>query len=189
MDILTVIVIAFGLSLDAFSVAVVSGAIYKKLQVRHALRMALFFGGFQALMPILGWACGLAFRRHIQAYDHWIAFGLLTLIGCKMIYESTKMHRDPDQYNPADMLVLLALSIATSIDALAVGIALSLLTHPIWTAVLIIGLVTFLFSYVGVYIGKRLGHFFESKIEVFGGIVLIAIGLRILLQHLLAPGA
>jgi len=183
MDILSVVTIGIGLSLDAFAVSIVSGAIYRQLGMRHILRMAAFFGGFQAVMPILGWSFGLTFRKAIQPYDHWIAFGLLAAIGFKMIYEATRMKRAAEQYNPADIFVLLVLSVATSIDALAVGIALSLLDCPIWIAVVIIGLITFVFSYIGVFIGKRFGHFFESKIEILGGLVLIGIGIKIVVEH------
>jgi len=188
MDVSSVVMIGTGLSLDAFAVSIVSGTIYKQLAIRHILRMAAFFGAFQAVMPILGWSFGLTFRRAIQSYDHWVAFLLLAAIGSKMIYEAARMKRAPEQYNPVDLFVLLTLSVATSIDALAVGIALSLLACPIWMAVLIIGLITFVLSCTGVFIGKRLGHFFESKIEVLGGLVLIGIGIKIVVEHLSSQG-
>ncbi len=182
-NILTIFIIALGLAIDAFSVSVAVGAGYKQLKIRHTLRMALFFGGFQAVMPILGWLCGLSFRGAIQAYDHWVAFGLLTAIGGKMIYESFKIKEIKKQLNPTNMLVLLTLSLATSIDALAIGITLSLLTDYIIMSVLVIGIVTFVLSYMGTYIGKMFGHIFENKIEMAGGIILICIGIKILVEH------
>ena len=184
MQLTVVLLIAVGLSMDAFAVSVVTGSVYRKLKVRHALRMALFFGGFQAVMPIIGFLAGLGLKGLISAYDHWIAFGLLIFVGGKMIYESLKIESAEKNLDPSNLLVLLALSVATSIDALAVGISLSLLAASIVGAAAIIGLVTFGLSYIGILIGKRFGHFFESKIEILGGLILIAIGLKILIQHL-----
>lgn len=183
MDIITITVIALGLAMDAFAVSVVSGSAYKQLHIKHALRIALFFGGFQALMPLIGYLAGLTVKDRIADYDHWIAFGLLTAVGAKMIYGSFKIKSAGKNYDPSDILTLLILAVATSIDALAVGITLSLITTSIALAVTIIGLVTFVLSYIGVQIGNKFGHFFESKIEALGGIVLIAIGLKILIQH------
>jgi putative Mn2+ efflux pump MntP len=186
MKILTILFIAVGLSMDAFAVAVVTGSVYKEFKVRHALRMALSFGGFQAVMPIIGFLAGLGLKDYIEAYDHWVAFALLSFVGGKMIYESFKIDAVERNRDPSNPLVLLALSFATSIDALAVGITLSLLETPILLAVTIIGLVTFGLSYAGVAIGKRFGHFFESKVEIVGGIILIAIGIKIVVEHLTA---
>ena len=184
MVLLTIVIIAIGLAMDAFAVSIVSGAAYKQLHIKHALRLALFFGGFQAFMPLIGFLAGLTVKQHIANYDHWVAFALLTAVGAKMIYESTKIKPADENSQPFNIPVLLALSVATSIDALAVGITLSLLRIPIVTAAVIIGLVTFALSYIGVFIGKNFGHFFESKIEALGGIILIAIGFKILLEHL-----
>ena len=170
--------------MDAFAVSIVSGAAYKKLNIRHAFRLALFFGGFQAVMPIIGFLAGLTVKQYIADYDHWIAFGLLTAVGGKMIYESSKIKPARQNSEPMNLLVLLALSVATSIDALAVGITLSLLRISIAMAAIIIGLVTFVLSYIGVFIGKNVGHFFENKIEALGGLILIAIGFKILFEHL-----
>ena len=184
MDSLTIIVIAVGLAMDAFVVSIVSGGAYKQLRVRHALRMALFFGAFQAFMPLVGSLAGLTLRDYIAAYDHWIAFGLLAAVGGKMIYESFKIRSVGQTQDPSNILVLLVLSVATSIDALAVGITLSLIAGSIITAVIVIGLITFALSYLGVYIGKKFGHFFESKMEALGGAILIGIGGKILIEHL-----
>lgn len=155
MGLITVIIVALGLAMDAFAVSVVSGTAYKRLNVRHALRMAFFFGGFQAFMPLIGYLAGLGVKEYIENYDHWVAFGLLVAVGGKMIYES-----------------------------LAIGITLSIITNRIIAAAIIIGLVTFVLSYIGVFIGKRFGHFFESKIEAAGGFILIGLGVKILVEHL-----
>lgn len=184
MEYASVIIIAIGLAMDAFAVSVASGAAYKQLHVKHAFRMAAFFGGFQAFMPLIGALAGLSIKAYIQEIDHWIAFTILSIIGGKMIYESFKIAETEKNFNPSNMLVLLSLSVATSIDALVVGITLSLVISNIITAVIIIGIVTFLLSYMGVYIGKRFGHFFENKIEAVGGLVLIALGIKILLKDL-----
>jgi len=180
-----IVVIAVGLAMDAFAVSVVSGSACKQLHVKHALRMAAFFGGFQAFMPLIGSLAGLSLKEYITSYDHWIAFCLLSAVGAKMIYESFKIKSVEENLDPSNIFVLLALSIATSIDALAIGITLSFITSSIGVAVTIIGLVTFVLSYLGVVIGKRFGHFFENKIEIFGGLILIAIGAKILIEHLL----
>ena len=186
MIFLTVLLIAVALSMDAFAVSVVTGASSKKLKARYAFRMAAFFGFFQAFMPLVGLSSSLLVRKYIESYDHWIAFGLLLAVGVKMIYESFKLKSESINFDPAKISVLFVLSIATSIDAFAVGITLSFFTTAFLPTVLFIGLVTFLLSYLGIFIGTRIGHFFENKIQALGGLVLIAIGLKILLQHLLS---
>ncbi|MFH1614780.1 MAG: manganese efflux pump MntP family protein [Planctomycetota bacterium] len=182
MGMLTVVIVAFGLAADAFAVSVASGAAYRQLHIKQALRMALFFGAFQAVMPVVGWLAGLSVRKHIEQYDHWVAFVLLAAIGIKMIYESFKIRPQNNDRNPMDLGGLLALSIATSIDALAVGITISLLDVSIVTAVIIIGMVTFVLSWTGVAMGKRFGHLFENRIEAAAGIILIAIGVKIVVS-------
>lgn len=178
--------IAVGLAMDAFAVSIVSGSIYKELHIRHALRMAFFFGAFQAIMPLIGYMAGRTFADSIEMWDHWIAFGILSVIGGKMVYEAFKMKQvDKDPKDPSNLVVLVVLSIATSIDALAVGITLSLVTSYIFRAVATIGVITFIISYIGYIIGKRMGHFFENKIEIIGGLILIGIGLKILISHLI----
>jgi putative Mn2+ efflux pump MntP len=180
----TIIVVAVGLAMDAFAVSIVSGSTCEQLKVKHAFRMALFFGGFQAFMPLVGSLAGLGLRVYIASYDHWVAFGLLSAVGGKMIYESFKIKPSRRGVDMSNVLLLLVLSVATSIDALAVGFTLSLVAGSILLAVTVIGLVTFVLSYVGVFIGERYGHFFESKIEAFGGLVLIAIAAKILVQDM-----
>ena len=185
MHTITIVAIAFGLAMDAFAVSVASGLAIKKLKVRQALRIAFFFGVFQAVMPLIGWLAGLSLRELISEFDHWIAFGLLGFIGAKMIYESFKLQADKKQINPLRLDVLLTLSLATSIDALAVGVTFAFLNVAIAWPIIIIGLITFATSFAGVFIGDKFGHIFESKIELAAGLVLIAIGLKILLEHLL----
>lgn len=185
MELITIIVLAIGLAMDAFVVSIVSGGKYRQLHVKHALRMAIFFGAFQAFMPLIGSLAGLSFKDYITHIDHWVAFFLLTAVGSKMIYESFKIKSIEENPDPSNIFVLLVLSIATSIDALAIGITLSLITSSIAMAVIIIGLITFALSYLGVVIGKKFGHFFENKIEALGGFVLIGIGVKILCEHLL----
>lgn len=185
-EFITLASIAVALAMDAFAVSIVSGSVFGHLHIRHGLRMALCFGAFQAFMPLLGWAAGKGLETHIQPFDHWLAFLLLTVIGGKMALESLhigKTEKAPS--DPSNLIVLLALSLATSIDALAVGLTLSLVTEHIFSAVLLIGVITFLISLLGWQIGKRIGHFFETQIELLGGLILIAIGLKILLEHLM----
>ncbi|MFA5422789.1 MAG: manganese efflux pump MntP family protein [Phycisphaerae bacterium] len=182
MGLLTIIIIAIGLSMDAFAVAIVEGSTYERLHLLHAFRIAVMFGLFQSLMPVAGYFCGLGVRDFIEGYDHWVAFILLSVIGAKMIYESFKI-KGSDK-SSSGIVILLALSVATSIDALTVGVTLGLVKTSIATPAIIIGAVTFVLSYLGVYIGQKFGHFFESKIEAAGGLVLIGIGLKILLAHL-----
>ena len=184
MDSLTIIIVAVGLAMDAFVVSIVSGSAYRQLHIRGALRIAIFFGAFQAFMPLIGSLAGLTLREYISRCDHWIAFGLLAAVGGKMIYESFKIKSVEENPDPSNIFVLLVLSIATSIDALAVGISLSLIAGSIAVAAIIIGLVTFILSYLGVCIGKRFGHFFESKMEALGGVILIGIGTKVLIEHL-----
>jgi putative Mn2+ efflux pump MntP len=184
MDIISIIFIAFGLAMDAFAVSITSGLMIKHLRINNALKIAIFFGSFQAIMPLIGWSAGLSFRCFISGVDHWIVFGLLSIIGCKMIYESSKMGSNEKKIDPLNLYVLFILSIATSIDSLAVGLSLSFLNVPIALPAIIIGVVTFLLSLLGVYLGNRIGHFFERKIELIGGLILIGIGIKILIEHL-----
>jgi len=184
---ITITGVGMGLAMDAFAVSVVCGAVFRQLHILHALRMALFFGAFQSLMPLVVFAAGKSFEGFIGSYDHWLAFVLLAAVGGKMIYEAFTIEDvDKKPPNPSSLLALLVLSIATSIDALAVGFTLSLLTHSIARAVLLIGALTFILSYAGYLIGKRFGHFFENKIEIVGGLILIGIGVKILVGHLLS---
>ena len=175
--------IAVALAMDAFAVAVASGITIKHLRVHHAFTIAASFGLFQAFMPLIGWLGGLGLRKCIGCADHWIAFGLLTAIGAKMIYESFKMDAVEKKTDPLDIHVLFVLSVATSLDALAAGISFAVLDVSIVTPVLVIGAITFALSFAGVWIGERFGHFFERRIELVAGLILIGIGIKILLSH------
>jgi len=186
MNLFTILVIAVGLAMDAFAVSISSGLAIKKIRLGHAFKIALFFGAFQALMPVIGWLAGISLKDFISAIDHWIAFALLSFVGGKMIYEAAFLDEEKEEKDVFNIYILLILSIATSIDALAVGLTLSFLDVDIASPALIIGLITFLLSFAGVYIGDRFGHFFESKIEIFGGLILIGIGTKVLVEHLLA---
>lgn len=184
MKLITILAIAVGLAMDAFAVSITSGLTMKKHKVRYALRIALWFGAFQALMPVLGFMAGLTIRPWIEPVDHWIAFGLLAYVGGRMLREAFHGDGEDRCMDPDDFLLLFTLSVATSIDALAVGLSLSLLNVNVLKPALIIGLVTFCMSFAGVQIGKRMGHFFERRAEMVGGIILIFIGIRILVEHL-----
>jgi putative Mn2+ efflux pump MntP len=185
MHVAEMIFIAAGLAADSFAVSVSSGAIIERMRFRHAMRMALFFSFFQGLMPWIGWSAGNVAGDFFQAVDHWIAFGLLCFIGGKMICESRSLNEESQPANPLKLYVLITLSVATSIDALAVGFTFSFLDLAIVMPILIIGLVTFIFSLAGAYIGSAFGHIFENRIELVGGIILIIIGCKILIEHLL----
>lgn len=184
MDTLTVLFIALGLAMDAFAVSITSGFTVRQLKVHYAFKIAMFFGLFQAVMPVLGWAAGFGIRDFISSIDHWIAFVLLTAIGGKMIYEARIIKGEEKEVVILSLYALLLLSIATSIDAFAVGFSLSALNVSIINPALIIGVITFILSFLGVFIGNRFGHLFESKMEIVGGLILMSIGLKILLEHL-----
>jgi putative Mn2+ efflux pump MntP len=185
MSIVEIVVTAFALAMDAFAVSIASGITIRNLKLRHAVTIAIWFGMFQAIMPVLGWLSGYHFVKYVAGCSHWLAFGLLFIIGAKMIYEAFKIEEIEKKTNPLELYVLFALSVATSIDAFAVGVSLAVLSVSILLPVIVIGVVTFLTSLAGVYIGDKSGHFFEKKIEIAAGVVLIGIGLKILLQALL----
>ncbi len=188
MSIWEILLIGLGVSADAFAVSMCKGVEMKKFIFKYALLIALFFGGFQMLMPLIGWAAGTLFEKYITQFDHWIAFGLLLLLGGKMIYDGMfdKDEQKEGEEKPLKLgfVTLLVMAIATSIDALAVGVTFAFLKVNIWMAVSIIGATTFAFSLVGVGIGVKVGDKFKNKAEIFGGVILILIGLKILLEHL-----
>ncbi len=189
MDIVTLLLIAVGLSLDTVAVSISRGCMVRRLQVRHMVRIAFFFGFFQMLMPLLGWLGGLELRRLINPIAPWVAFGLLAFVGTKMIWESRRPADCELPRHPFHLLTLLGLALATSIDALAVGLSFSLLHMTIVLPVLIIGSVTFCLSFLAVIVGNRFGLLLERRMEVIGGLILIGMGLKILLEHLLGRGA
>ncbi|MCQ2523591.1 MAG: manganese efflux pump MntP family protein [Lachnospiraceae bacterium] len=175
--------IAVGLSMDAFAVSICKGLSVSKLKPKHMLITGLYFGGFQALMPFIGWLLGIKFQSLIESVDHWIAFVLLGLIGANMIREA--LGDDDDKQNDLfTFKAMLPLAIATSIDALAIGVAFAFLNVQIGWAVLFIGIITFTLSAIGVKIGNLFGSKFEKPAEIVGGIVLILLGVKILLEHL-----
>ena len=180
--------IGVGLSMDAFAVSVCKGLSMTRVNRRHCLIIGLFFGGFQALMPFLGWLAGTAFADHVAALDHWIAFVLLAYIGGKMIFEALQEGSETEEAAqsdpPLDLKELLLLAIATSIDALAVGITFAFLGVNIVSAISIIGCTTFVLSGVGVMVGHRFGLRYKKKAEIAGGVILVLLGARILLEHL-----
>ena len=181
MGFFELLLIAVGLSMDAFAVSICKGLSLKNLKKRHAALVGLYFGGFQFLMPVLGWALGYRFEHVIVSVDHWIAFGLLTVIGVSMIREARHADELDDDLGFKTMLLL---ALATSIDALAVGVTFAFLQVRILPAASLIGVTTFLLSVVGVYIGHLFGLRYKAKAEIAGGVILIIIGVKILLEHL-----
>ncbi len=182
MDISAVILIAFGLSVDAFAVSVSNGLCIKDLKIGLALRIALFFGLFQAFMPVLGWMAGIRIRPFIGIYSNIISFLILLVLGIKMIADALRAE-EKKCFNCSDIYVLALFAVATSIDAFAVGFGFSLLSMSIVKPVIIIGIITFFVSLLGIRIGQKIGHFFENRIEVLGGLILILIGFKILLGY------
>lgn len=184
MDAPIIFLIAIGLSMDALAVSIAWGVSVKGDRLKTALLMAIFFGGFQALMPVLGWSAGESLVHLISSIDHWIAFLLLCAIGLKMCFESLCDEKSDDPCTVPPLSVLLLLAVATSIDAFAVGLSFALLNTEIITPALLIGGVTFIISFLGVMLGRRLGCLLGIRIEMLGGIILIGIGIKILFEHL-----
>ena len=189
MGLLELVLIGVGLSMDAFAVSICKGLSMRKVDKKYMLVLAAFFGGFQALMPTLGWLLGSQFQSYITAIDHWIAFILLALIGGKMILDVIKERGEneevcPDDSVRIDLKEFFLLAVATSIDALAVGITFAFLQVKLISSVTVIGCITFCFTIAGVLIGNVFGTKFKDKATVLGGVILIAIGVKILLEHL-----
>lgn len=187
MTVLELFLIGIGLSMDAFAVAICRGLSMKKLNWRHALVIAAYFGGFQALMPLVGWALGSTFAGYIQNIDHWIAFLLLALIGGNMIREAVSGQEElqecgEERLNHRQLLVM---AVATSIDALAVGVTFAFLEVAIVPAISIIGTTTFCLSLAGVAVGNFFGSRYKKRAEFTGGVILILLGAKILIQHLI----
>ncbi len=183
MDLVELLIIAVGLSMDAFAVSICKGLSVQTLRPKHAGLTALWFGGFQALMPLAGYFLGVSFAGMVQNVDHWIAFILLGIIGGNMLKDS--FDKDEENIDPDfSFRTMLAMAVATSIDALAVGVSFAFLNVNIWQAVLIIGVTTAVFSSAGVYIGNMFGSRYKSKAEFTGGLILIFMGIKILVEHL-----
>lgn len=187
MGFVELFLIGVGLSMDAFAVSVCKGLNMRgKVNFKHAGVIALFFGGFQALMPLAGYFLGIGFEKYITKIDHWIAFVLLGFIGGKMVIEAIKEWNaeDKQEEDRLEIKELLILAVATSIDALAVGITFAFLSVNIWSAISIIGVTTFILSMIGVVIGNKFGSKYKSKAELVGGLILVLMGAKILLEHL-----
>jgi len=184
----SLLAVAVALAMDAFAVAVVAGLTLVPLRTRHVCRMAFSFGLFQALMPLAGWAVGSAVHRHVAAWDHWVAFGLLAFVGAKMVLAGFRGHdAERGAHDPTVGWNLFLLSIATSVDALAVGLSLAMLGTRILFPALVIGVVAAGLTAIGMTLGRRIGALWGRRVEVLGGLVLVAIGIRIVVEHSLGP--
>lgn len=186
IEFLTILFVAVGLAADAVAVSLTSGLLIRHIHVNKALKIALFFGGFQALMPMIGWGIGLTCREAIASIDHWIAFILLGSIGGKMVYEALQEDDGEEKFNPLDSYTLFGLAIATSIDALVAGLGLSVIQTPLLLACTTIGAITFFLCFMAVFIGHKFGNLFSQKVEILGGLVLIFIGCKVLFDHVMA---
>ena len=185
MGIIELLIIAVGVSMDALAVSICKGLSIKKISPKYMYRTAIWFGGFQALMPLIGYFVGIHFADFVANIDHWIAFVLLALIGSNMIKES--FDKEDIEANPDfSFRTMFSMAVATSIDALAVGVSFAFLKVDIWSAILVIGITTAAFSAAGVFMGNVFGARYKSKAELAGGVILIAMGLKILLTHLFA---
>ena len=184
MTLLEILLIAAGLAMDAFAVSLAAGAAGHAGSPRPAFRLSFHFGLFQFLMPVAGWFAGTRIVHLISAVDHWVAFGLLALVGGRMIRSGFSGEETPHRADPSRGLTLVALSLATSIDALAVGLSLAVLRINIWYPSAVIGVVTAGLAMAGIALGRRVGRRFGNRVEILGGVILLAIGVRILVAHL-----
>ena len=183
MSLMTLFITAVGLSMDAFAVSICKGLAMKKINLKKACLVGLWFGGFQALMPLFGYLLGSQFKQYVETIDHWIAFALLSLIGISMIKEALSKEEEKAD-DSLSVRTMLLLAVATSIDALAVGVTYAFLQVDIIPAVSFIGVITFTLSAIGVKVGNVFGVKYKSKAELTGGVILILIGIRILTEHL-----
>lgn len=184
MELFDIILIAIGLAMDSFAVSITAGLILQRCKPKDFLPIGLYMGIFQAGMPVLGWLAGTGLQKYIEAYDHWIAFGLLFIIGGKMVYENL-IKGNPHCFNPRKQIVLLGLAVATSIDALIVGVNFGVMQISIIQPIIIIGCITAFLSALGVFLGKTFKKLYFFKLETIGGFVLIGIGVKILIEHTL----
>lgn len=185
MNIFEIILIALSMAMDAFAVCLGAGAQNSTIGRRPTFRLAFHFGLFQFLLPVVGWFAGTTIERYIADFDHWIAFGLLAFVGGRMIYSAFHPEKEDARDDPSRGWTLVLLSIAVSIDALAVGLSLGLVGVTIWMPAVVIGIVTGLVSWLGLRLGNKLGVKFGTRMEIAGGMILILIGIRILMSHLL----
>ncbi|MDO9511316.1 MAG: manganese efflux pump MntP family protein [Bacteroidales bacterium] len=184
MGLFFIILLAIGLSFDTFAVSVSSGLVMKRITFFNATKIAFSLAVFQAGLPILGWFLGSEFKEYLAIYDHWIAFILLAILGLKMIYESITATETEMRFNPLNFWMLMGLSLATSIDALVVGFSFAFIEIHILLAAFIIGIITFIASMLGILLGKKTGSKFGKQMELVGGLILIALGTKILIEHL-----
>lgn len=181
---LTVFLIGLGLSMDAFSVSVTNGMCLERVKIADALKISFMYALFQFLMPVLGFFTGNVFKNVINSVDHWIAFCLLLFIGIKMISEALEKKDEKEECKKIGIKLLFVQAVATSIDALAVGVSFAALKMPVISSSLMIGIITLVICFFGVYIGKKVGKFLNGKAEILGGVILIGIGVKILIEHL-----
>jgi manganese efflux pump family protein len=184
MDLITIFLVAIGLTFDSLAVSISTGLIVSEIKFWMACKIAFLFAVFQGLMPLIGWFLGIQIKEYITTYDHWLAFALLSGLGIKMIYES--FQKEKKDFNPTKFIVAAGLALATSIDALVVGVSFAFIEINIILSVIIIGSMTFIVSMSGIFVGKKASGFYGNKIELLGGIILIGIGLKILIEHLLS---
>lgn len=186
MDIISVIVIALGLSLDCFAISITGGIIIKEKRFKRILQFSLLFGAFHVIMPLLGWLLGFKLKEYIEDYDHWVAFVLLSLIGVKMLYEGIKCRKtDSDVSAFIKLLPLLGLALASSIDALVVGVSMAVIDISIYSTAFIIGSVSLVVTFTGGMLGKKISKYVKFRMDIVGGIVLILIGIKIIVEHML----
>ncbi|MFN8257004.1 MAG: manganese efflux pump MntP family protein [Bacteroidales bacterium] len=183
MDLVTIFLIAFGLTVDSLAVSISTGLMVTHIRFWQAMRIAFILSLVQGIMPLIGWFLGNQVKDAIIEYDHWIAFALLAAIGTKMLYESLRSEEEKKDFNPLKFSVVLGLAVATSIDALVVGVSFAFINADILLSIFIIGFLTGLVSMIGMLAGKKLGNFFGQKVEFIGGLVLIAMGLKIFIEH------
>lgn len=183
MTLFSLIVLAIGLCMDSFAVSLTSGVLMRPFNYVRACKLALILAIFQGLMPVIGWLLGVGFRDIIEAYDHWIALGVLVYLGSRMIYEALT-NEGNECFDPCCTRTAMSLGLATSIDAMAVGVSLSFLHVDITLSAIVIGITTFLFSIVGIYIGRKIGTYLKRSAGIIGGIILIIIGIKICIEHL-----
>jgi manganese efflux pump family protein len=186
MAYLTLFLIAIGLNFDSFAVSITTGLVVNHIRFWQATKIAVVLAFFQALMPLLGWLIGSEVKGLISDYDHWVAFGLLSIIGIKMIYEGLKKEEERKDFNPFKPLVLIGMAVATSIDALIVGVSFAFITVNIFISIGVIGFLTYVVAMLGMLFGKKAGKWFGKKMEIAGGLILIGMGVKILLEHLMA---
>jgi putative Mn2+ efflux pump MntP len=182
MDFITIVLVAIGLTFDSLAVSISTGLMVSHIRFFQALKIAIVFAVFQGFMPLIGWLFGMQVRDFISEYDHWLAFFMLSAIGAKMIYES--LRDEKKEFDPTKITVILILAIATSIDALVVGVSFAFIEVNIVQTILIVGGMTLFVTMLGIFLGKNASGYFGNKIEFLGGLILIGIGIKILIEHI-----